>query len=168
MLQVGLVAGAVAADPWFSYGYPRFERVCEGIRNAGECAARIETSQLASNRNAVERVPKGIHIRTRSGGLVELKDGPPGVSGWSYFYRELRSESYSHVIFIGRYEGTSWMLVDAESGHRTALQAPPIVSPDHQRFVTISMDLDASYNPNSVRIWVMAAGAPRLEWELSP
>ena len=66
------------------------------------------------------------------------------------------------------FEGDRFGLVDAETGLLTALDAPPVVSPDGSRLLTTSLDLVAGHAPNRIRIYRMTAGGPDVEWSLEP
>jgi hypothetical protein len=67
-------------------------------------------------------------------------------------------------VGVSLYEGRGTLLVNDRTGGKTWLKAPPLISPDNKRFVTMSMDLEASYNPNEIQIWRLEPAGPVLEY----
>lgn len=83
-----------------------------------------------------------------------------------YRYDRHLPEIGFHLVQIGRYEGGSWLLVDARTTGQTPILGPPAVSPGRTRFAAASVDLEAGYDPNGLQVWRLVDGAPRLEWGL--
>ena len=70
------------------------------------------------------------------------------------------------LVEVGYYEGGAYMLVEPDGVH-ILVAGPPTFSPDSSRFPSLSMDLDAGYNPNEVQIWRVHNGHPRLEFAVT-
>ena len=66
------------------------------------------------------------------------------------------------LVEIGYYEGGGFLAIDQHGGS-TLIAGEPLVSPDSQRFATLSLDLEAEYQPNVNEIWRLRAGTLRLE-----
>lgn len=66
------------------------------------------------------------------------------------------------LVRIGYYEGGTYMLVGA-TGDLTYVAGPPTFSPDSTRFASLSIDLEAEYEPNVLEIWRLEGHHPRLE-----
>jgi hypothetical protein len=76
-----LVAAAPAhSEATFSFGSPRFESKCVGIRNSHECAQRIERAPLAASASGVEGDGNVLRLAIDSDRSVELTD----VTGFAY------------------------------------------------------------------------------------
>jgi hypothetical protein len=103
-----------------------------------------------------------LHSRDR---LVVLEDNCSGnESSIRYFFEShLTDIGYFHVKAT-LYEGIANLLVNDKTGKKTWLKAPPVISPDKKRFVTMSMDLEAGYNPNEINIWRLEQSGPELEY----
>jgi hypothetical protein len=72
-------------------------------------------------------------------------------------------DHYYLVRAIG-YEGAGYLLVCQKTGQTISLFGPPVFSPDGQRFVDVSLDLDAGYHPNLIGIYKMDADKYAIEW----
>ena len=59
-------------------------------------------------------------------------------------------------------------MVDSVSGSVTRLQSFPVVSPDGQRFMTASLDIQGGPSANELQIWKVAPGGHELEWRMRP
>lgn len=80
-----------------------------------------------------------------------------------FFESHLSDIGYFHVS-VALYEGRAFLLVNDKTGEKTWLEASPVISPDKKRFVTMSMDLEASYNPNEIQVWRLEPSGPELEY----
>lgn len=132
-----------------------------------ESARKRSISELANISPAGRRIlRKGLflelHTRDR---LVVLEDNCSGnESSIRYFFEaHLTDIGFFHVKAT-LYEGIANLLVNDKTGKKTWLKAPPVVSPDKKRFVTMSMDLEAGYSPNEINIWRLEESGPELEY----
>jgi hypothetical protein len=105
-----------------------------------------------------------LELQTRDRFVVLEDDCSAEESSIRYFFVSYLADiGYFHVKAT-LYEGRSFLLVNDESGEKTWLKAPPVISPDKKRFVTMSMDLEAGYNPNEIKVWRLEASGPELEY----
>jgi len=142
--------------------------LCAGVTWGGQCAAKID-SALLTNNSQVWRTEEGLHIRTERDSLVLLKDHHCDCeSALKHLYVGMVSDLRSHVVYAGQYEGRYYVLVNAASGDTTQLQSFPVVSPDGQRFVTASVDIETGDSANELQIWRVTASGPQLEWNMHP
>jgi hypothetical protein len=73
-----------------------------------------------------------------------------------------------HLVHLSNIEGQAYLLVHESTGRTTAVDAPPLASPDGRRFVTASMDLAAAFDPTRLAVWRMDGDTARLEWAIEP
>lgn len=70
------------------------------------------------------------------------------------------------LVDVRYYEGSAYMLVEPDGVH-ILVAGPPTFSPDSSRFASLSMDLEAEYNPNEVQVWRVDRDHPRLEFAIT-
>jgi hypothetical protein len=70
------------------------------------------------------------------------------------------------VVRVQYYEGGRYLLLSPDGG-RTMAAGVPVVAPDSSGFFTVSLDLEAEYDPNVIEVWSMRGGSPRLEIAVS-
>jgi len=58
-----------------------------------------------------------------------------------------------YVLWQQHPEGNSIRLVNGRNGKANSVDDMPIVSPDRQRFLTASLDLESGFNPNRLVVW---------------
>lgn len=142
--------------------------LCDTLRNSFECARAIEARQLP-RLDRVRRVGDTLSLSLSGGDtvrLVDRSDSPAEVESFSY-QGHWSGEGY-FLVHIQYYEGSSFLLVDDDTGHRTSLADAPLRSPDGRRFAVLSLDLEAGYVPNTLQVWELGDGVPVLEWALEP
>lgn len=98
--------------------------------------------------------------------MVLENDSTEGAAAVAFLYRGFMPHRNLHLLEVRYYEGSAFLLVSARSGAQQYIPGPPLFSPDGQRFISLSMDLVANYNPNKIQVWRVAPEQPRLEWEL--
>jgi hypothetical protein len=145
------------------------DTLCVGLRNWYQCAQAIERYQVQQYSQFVARDTSHLTLRLLSGDSLVLSDSV--VEGWggrSYTYCDyLRAIGY-HFIHVQYWEGGDYLLVDATSGKSTYIPGVPAISPDGERFVVTSVDLEAGYGPTTVQVWKLRPDSPMLEWQLDP
>jgi hypothetical protein len=105
-----------------------------------------------------------LELQTRDRLVVLEDDCSAGESSIRYFFASYSADiGYFHVK-ASLYEGRAFLLVNDKSGEITWLKAPPVISSDKKRFVTMSMDLEAGYHPNEIKVWRLEASGPELEY----
>jgi WD40 repeat protein len=143
--------------------------VCRGVPNTYVCARAIERYQIRRVPHFVSRNDDTLTVRLGRSRLRTFVDNDPEhESGVSYTYREFIPEIGYHLVHAHLYEGTGYLLVSHRTGDMVRIQAPPIFSPDGNRFATASEDLESRYNPNEIQIWRVSENAIVLEWSLEP
>jgi putative membrane protein len=130
----------------------------------------LETSYLVRFPRYARREADQLVLTLLSWEEMRLQD----VRGESYetdrvysFHGYLDTIGY-FLIHVLLWEGDGYLLIDAPSGAQHWLDAPPLISPNGQRFLTASMDVMAGYNPNRVRVYKVMPGRIELEWSLEP
>lgn len=134
----------------------------------------VDTESLAPERTAIaaahqlaRRSGDELRIALRNGTDAVLRDCR--LEGDKFV--RLRYESYvprlrSHLIEVTYYEGGSYLLLGDSAGHRSWFPSPPVFSPDSQRFLTSSIDLEAGYEPNILQIWGLTHDSTSLEFKI--
>lgn len=148
---------------------PAREGLCAGIANVYECAQQVEELRLSRVAHDVRRAGDTLIIPLLAGQEVSLVDrdagGPDNVL---YTYREHLDRIGYHVVDVHYYEGGSHLLIGDETGQRLQVSAPPVVSPDGDRFVVASAAGTAGYAPNALQVWRRTPDGLTLEWEVEP
>ncbi len=88
----------------------------------------------------------------------------------AYTYEGYLPEIDHHLVLATYWHGEGWrfLLFDHCTGTRTVLIHRPVVSPDAQRLAVASVDLEASYAPTVLEIWIRAGAGFQLEWKYEP
>jgi hypothetical protein len=71
------------------------------------------------------------------------------------------------LVSARRWEGHGYVLVHQATGELLSVQSTPVVSADGERFVDLSLDLEAGYLPNYIRIYRLQHDGQKLEWSKS-
>jgi hypothetical protein len=123
---------------------------------------RTEAGMLARSAGRVRRDHCRLIFRTVGGDTaVFANDQSDNDRAISYTYLGPAGDQLD-LVRVGYYEGGSYMLVERDGVH-VAVAGPPTFSPDGSRFASLSMDLEAEYDPNVVQVWRLNRGHPRLE-----
>jgi hypothetical protein len=142
--------------------------VCASVANSLECARAIERVQLARE-HRVTRRGGVLRLSTRGGDSILLHDRDvEGEAAIWYSYREYLPVLGVYLVHAQYYEGDGYLMVDDADGVETPIHDLPIRSPDGRRFLTLSEDLFAGYNPNAIQIWASGATGLVLEWSYRP
>ena len=143
--------------------------LCRAIPDTYVCGRAIERYQIRRAPHFVSRNGDTLAVRLGRSRLRTFVDkGLEHESGVSYTYREFIPKIGYHLVHAHLYEGTGYLLVSHRTGDMVRIQAPPIFSPDDNRFATASEDLESRYNPNEIQIWRIGENAIVLEWSLEP
>lgn len=113
---------------------------------------------------------KRLVIAPRSAGPTILEDRVEGEDlAWAHVFRGRVESLDGFLVELVYYpEGGRFLLVDAESGRVTNLDAPPVPSPSGARFITTSLDLVAGHAPNRARVYRSTPSGPVIEWFVEP
>lgn len=137
----------------------------EAVRgvDSGEGAARSARAE-----SSVERISDSVFVvRLANGSAVRFADtlrGTPRGRHWTY--EGTVEEIGAVLIRAAFYEGSAYLLLNGTTGDSTWLAAPPVFSPDRRRFLTASIDLEAGYAPNRIRIYRASREMVASEWTL--
>jgi hypothetical protein len=141
----------------------RLNDLCQGLLNSYECAQAIERAQLPRYPRQTARDQDRLKLTLKNGKTVILKN-TPGVSGVSYSFRDYLPDLGYFLVHVQLWEGDAYLMVNDRTGQRRFIHDLPIISPDKTRLVTISMDLEAQYNPNAIQVWRLTPGKMVREW----
>ena len=143
--------------------------LCRAIPDTYACGRAIERYQIRRAPHFVSRNGDTLAVRLGRSRLKTFVDKDlEHESSVSYTYREFIPEIGYHLVHAHLHEGTGYLLVSHRTGDMVRIQAPPIFSPDGNRFATASEDLESRYNPNEIQIWRIGESAIVLEWNLEP
>jgi hypothetical protein len=145
----------------------RLNDLCRGLLNSYECAQAIERAQLPRHPQHAARQPGRLTLTLKTGKTVVLKD-TQGVSGLHYSFRDYLKDLGYFLVHAQAWEGDAYLMVNDRTGKRQFIHDLPIISPNKARLVTISMDLEAQYNPNAIQVWRLAPAGMVREWSLAP
>jgi hypothetical protein len=146
------------------------QAIC-GYRNLFFCGKQIEPILLA-------RHPE---IASRNGDALTLSVGQSKPVIFKNIDCECESAVEYHLVgrilvkskpgyllvSARRWEGHGYVLVHQATGKLLSVQSMPIVSTDGERFVDLSLDLEAGYLPNYIRIYRLQHDGQELEWSKS-
>jgi hypothetical protein len=145
----------------------RLNDVCRGLLNSHECAQAVERAQLPRYPRLAVREKGRLRLTLKTGRTVLLKD-TPGVTGVAYSFRDYLRDLGYFLVHVQLFEGDGYLMINDRTGRRYSIHDLPMVSPDRTRLATLSLDLEAGYNPNAIQIWRLTPAAMSLEWSLSP
>ncbi|MES2733277.1 MAG: hypothetical protein V4714_16130 [Bacteroidota bacterium] len=108
-------------------------------------------------------------IKLSSGKTTQLcdKSGKQAVddyTGYKLIY--YHSPVHFYQFSVSYYEEGENMLVNAETGEEFNVWNYAYLSPDHQRFIVCSYDLDAGFSPNGIQMWKVSGDKLVKEFEL--
>lgn len=129
-------------------------------------AFSIAVATQAQNAPGFIKVSKDqVILATREGKELhfenKLSEGPSWVR---YRFVQYWSEIDYAMIEESHYEGKAYLLVNRGNGNLYKIPGPVLLSPDAQRVVSFSCDLEAGYNPNALEIWKIDRAKLVMEW----
>ncbi|MDD5126306.1 LamG-like jellyroll fold domain-containing protein [Methylovulum sp.] len=103
----------------------------------------------------VKREGQTLRLRLKNGQFHNLKNREESNEdgGRDYHFQAHLPDLHSYLVWISESEGNSLLLVDTSTGAETEIWGNPVISPDHKRFLTFSMDMEASFIANGIQIW---------------
>ncbi len=152
--------------------------VDEMAQIAAADAVQYDSARVLEAEAGVLALAKGVARRerdtlilTREGGrTVELADTPTcgrenyDVHCVRYRLAAWLPSRHAFVVDAVRYEGGSYLLIDARSGNRLEIASPPHFSPDGTHFATF--DSDEESGADGIRIWAARGASYASEWNL--
>ncbi len=124
-----------------------------------------EQANIARAAGKVVRKGLRLELRTRDRLVVITDDCTNGESYARYSFVSHIADSGFYLISVTGWEGHGFDLINDRNGEITKLEGNPVFSPNRKRFVTMSMDLEAGYNDNSIQIWQLDSAGPKLEYQ---
>ncbi len=141
------------------------------VNNSYESARIIENLTLPKFSKYTHRSGNKLSFKLKNGMWGSMVDTNADsdqmlVFNLVYYFQKLGF----YLIHVQKWEGDTYYLVDDIRGKKIQLDGIPIFSPDKSKFVVISKDMDAEYNPTSIEVWElsqpgMAKRLDRLEPE---
>ena len=143
--------------------------LCAGVHDGGECHRRIEARRLAGAQGRVQRAGDSLIIAMGDAAPVVLVDSVDADEvGVRYTWHGTHPRLGWHLVHVQEYEGDGWLLVHPRTRAEFPLDARPVYAPGMRRFATASLDLEAGYNANALRILSLDADSVWIEWEVEP
>jgi hypothetical protein len=127
---------------------------------------QIEDMMLKKIKGAT-REGRILRLRTDDG-EVTFTDQIQADEGYAKYYLvdllRPRNQNFFLIRIFG-YESKGYVLFSDKTGQKINLYNRPIFSPDENRFVDVSLDLDAGYYPNLIGIYKLEDNKYTLEWK---
>ena len=131
------------------------------------CMARVEAREIAKTEGRVQRRGQRLTIRLGNGQTTEfVNDTSDSGSARRYVYAGYLPSIRHHVVDVTYYEGGAVELLHEHTGATTDVHGFPAVAPGGRRIATASLDLEAGYDPNRIRVWRVTDTHLELEWGL--
>ena len=104
-----------------------------------DCAQKIEALQLAAGVPTVARQQNQLILTLASGTVETYTDTEgEGGGGWAFYsYINYLPEFNAYLLHIQYYEGSEFLLVQADNGAKLLLTSPPQLAPDGKHFFTL-------------------------------
>jgi hypothetical protein len=127
--------------------------------------AEVEEIMLQKVKGAV-REGKILKLQTNTG-TATFEDRLSSGEGFARYYLAgyRDNQGFFYLVRVYGYEGQGYMLVDKKSGQIIDLFGKPVFSPDGEKFVAVSLDLDAGYVPNLICIYELKGHQYSKAWE---
>jgi hypothetical protein len=127
--------------------------------------AKVEEIMLKKVEGAT-REGKALKLQTDAGTVTFEDRINIGERSAKYYLVSIRDTlGYFYLIRVFGYESRGYILVDKKTGQTIDLYGMPIFSPDGKKFVSVSLDLEAGYIPNLIRIYELVDDKFAKEWE---
>lgn len=69
-----------------------------------------------------------------------------------------------HLIYVGLYEGFTYLMVNADNGRETYMCGLPVVSPDKKHLAASYFDLQAQFVFNGIEMYDVTKDSLKLKW----
>jgi hypothetical protein len=130
-----------------------------------------ESEKLREYQQYARRLGSTLELRLASGDALKLEDQPVGPSVdvekvVKYEFSGYLKQIDHFLVSSAFYEGSVYLLVSRKSGKRFVIDNVPILSPNSDRFVTVS--ICDSGCPYRVQIWRVTEAELQPEWTFKP
>jgi hypothetical protein len=165
ILLLGACARPEPSAEQTSAAHDPFARCTGDGRRA--CMAQVEAREIANSGGRVQRQGLRLTFRLGNGQTTELvNDTSDSGSAKRYVYAGYLPSIRHHVVEVFYYEGGAVLLLHEQTGATTDIYGFPAVAPGARRIATASVDLEAGYDPNHIRVWRVTDTHLELEWGL--
>ena len=133
--------------------------LCQSPEN---CSREIEAYLLGGGLEGVVRGDQCLSIELPNHRIVTFKDVRANTTSVIYHYAKHLPEINYHLLHMGFWEGSEYLLVNGTTGAFTRLSDHPVFSPDHRRFTLVTYG-------TFVQIWSLEEDGPRYEqgWQVA-
>jgi hypothetical protein len=124
-----------------------------------------EQSNIKQSDGKVVRKGKRLELRTRDR-TVQFDDNCHNGEAYVRYKFEtyIKDKGYYLLSYTG-YEWGGFFFINDRSGDKTSLFGKPVFSPDRNKLITISMDLEAHEMINAMRIYRLDSEGPTLVFD---
>ena len=141
----------------------------KGFPPDSAAAVATEAAYLEASAGRVWRTADTLFFKTEQGVIIKLHDGPTyrdaEDSYEGYRFLENFDSIRQWLVEVGKWEGRYYLLVDQQTGKRTALISYPVISPDRMHFACANSS-PTGYDSNGLQLWMKPQDAPpQLCWQ---
>ena len=136
----------IEAEPFQNY-YPdqkTRDSITKPLHNSYEKARAIEDYLYPKHENLFIRNDSILSINLANGQQIVFS--PENGCVFEHYFEDI---DYI-LLFVQRYEGNSYMLINRKNGHKRYINGHPYFSPSKKSFVTGEVDLLSGYNINGL------------------
>ena len=135
------------------------------------CAARAAEPALIAQAPALaERKNDTLILHPASATVISFTDSKTACDAGNadncqgYALMDVVPRAHALVVQQFFYEGSSFLLIDSNTGRATRLNGMPVFSPDASQFLVAPYDLESDVGPNGIEIWRREGDGAVLEW----
>jgi len=134
--------------------YEITEKCPDSVKGFYECKRYKEKKKLAPVRSKVKREKHKLTLFCDSGKTVTFTDRDMDDSSVQVFsFKKYYKDEGQFLVGVAYYEGSSLYLVNEKTSKKITIWGTPVFSPDKKRFICVSLDMEAGYNPNGIQVW---------------
>lgn len=140
--------------------------ICRDHIEFERCMVAIERHMVSQTAGRVSRRDTVLEVRTGSAALVFIDNNSGSAYVRHFFAGQLPGGKYA-IVERHLYEGHEYLLIDWQSADSTRLPAPPVLSPEGERFAAASRDEDGWYADNLLQVWHLTDDGPVMEFQVT-
>lgn len=166
-----MLAGSMIAPHALSAQQPPVQGVpaplptCRQDPDVERCMVAIERHLVSQTAGRVLRRDTVLEVRTGSDTLVFVDHNSGTAYVRHFFAGQLPGGKYA-IVERHLYEGHEYLLIDWQSADSTHLPAPPVLSPEGERFAAASRDEEGWYADNLLQVWHFTDDGPVMEFQV--
>ncbi len=136
-----------------------------GISGTGCSNRSFESKQIERFFTKVTRKNGDLNLKTSSGPPIILSNKKANQENRKvYWFLTYFQQTKYFLVQVRGWEGTSYLMINADTGDIHSLLGIPIISKDLKRFAVASIDLEAGYIPNRIAIYRFLDSRIKKEW----